>query len=85
MTKIKCWRLESVSLEGPNRLMARFNDHETAEAAGKYCRGYGLDVVEEEITIFDNVVEYNPRLDSAAIVAGLAKLTAREKRALGLD
>ncbi len=83
MQKIKCWRLETVGKQS-NLLVARFASREEAVAAKSGAAGYGPEIVEEEITVFDTAVEFDPTLDTVVAQSGLAKLSPQEKAALGL-
>jgi len=85
MKTLKVWKLEAVTETGPYGLVARFATRQAAEDAKSCAGGYGPHVTEETIKIFESAVEYNPRLNHAAVMSGLAKLTNEEKKALGVD
>lgn len=83
MKIIKCWRLESIG-EERDSLVARFASEEEAVKAGTSAKGYGPKITEERITIYNSAIEFDPRNDVEAVESGLAKLTERERRALGI-
>jgi len=84
MQRIECWRLESVN-EPTNTLTARFRTKEAAEDAKSTAGGYGPVIRPETIIIFESAIEFSPeRFDTETKAAALAKLSDREKLALGL-
>ncbi len=84
-TVITCWRLEAVA-EPSNDLVSRFTSRDAAEGAKKAAGGYGPEIIEETIVIYDTPIDFNPtRFDGDAKESGLAKLTDRERVALGLE
>ena len=86
MKAIECWRLESKDLDYPNDLVARFTTRKEAEAASSEAGGYGPVIEKEVIEIWETALEWRPgKFDKDAITSGLAKLTDRERTALGLE
>ena len=83
MKKLDCYRLETVG-EQSYSLAARFATAQAAEDAKPAAGGYGGRVVPETIVIYDSAAEWQPQLDQEAVMSGMAKLTNREKKALGL-
>ena len=84
MKEIRCWKLEIKGGEYPNSLAARFSTKDEAEKGIPAVGGYGGQVEPETITIYDKAIEWEPALDKAAKASGLAKLSEKEKKALGL-
>ncbi len=84
MNTISCWRLEAIN-EDRNSLIARFSTKREAEVASPCAGGYGPEITKETIEIWDSAAEFKPVLDEAAKASGLAKLTLREKQALGIE
>jgi len=84
MKTLICWRLESVSLDHANGLVARFSSKEEAINAQGKAGGYGPHICEEEFKIYDTAFEFNATLNIKARKSGLEKLTDEEKLALGL-
>jgi hypothetical protein len=82
MKRIECVRLES-GAHG-NSLVARFANRDEAEKAKTLAAGYGPNIQDEVITIYDTAIEFEPKLDAASRESGLAKLSHEEKLALGL-
>lgn len=83
MQKIQCVRLESRGDNG-NSLVARFANRMEAQKAKSKAMGYGPEIRDEEITIYDTAIEFAPDLNTDARASGLAKLTPEEKAALGI-
>ncbi len=84
MNTIVCWRLESVG-DDRNSLVARFSTREEAERASSCAGGYGPNIEREELIVWDSAVEFKPQFDEISKASGLAKLTAKEKKALGIE
>lgn len=84
MKIINCVRLESQGEHG-NSLVARFANRMEAKKAESKAMGYGPEIRDEEIRIYDTAIEFAPDLNTAARESGLAKLTSDEKAALGLE
>lgn len=86
---IKCWRLEAKG-ETSNTLITRFTSRAAADSCGELLQeqnkfvGYGPEVKKEVIELFDTAVEFDPTLDTRTKREALAKLTRKEKQALGL-
>jgi hypothetical protein len=84
MKEINCVRLESQGDNG-NSLVARFANRQEAQKAKSKAAGYGSEIRDEVIRIYDTAIEFAPDLDDKSRESGLAKLTAAERRALGLE
>ena len=85
MRTISCYKLEAISDSGPNSLVARFGTKSEAEKAAPSAGGYGPNIVSETIVIYETAIEFNPKLNATARASGLAKLTAEERLALGIE